>query len=119
MRSETRRKLDRLVWQRRLRVGLAIASGLGLFGALSLCANWPDPVVETRIVSGVVTDWTKSLSEHRNLDAIVIMVSLDDGRKIIIKQRPPDVLFRGPAEIEEQRHESGRISFRWVKPKLD
>ena len=58
MRSDIRRRLDSIVWKQRARIALGIALGLVALGALFTYGYWPDPVVETRIVSGVVTDWT-------------------------------------------------------------
>lgn len=117
MKSDVRRGLDWLVWKQRARVALAITSGLVVLGALYTYAYWPDPVVETRIVSGVVTDWSKRKTKYREADVIVIWVSLDDGRNVVITQPMPSVLSGGPAEIVERRHRSRRISFLWLKPK--
>jgi hypothetical protein len=114
MRPEARRRLDALVWLGRARIALAIVLGLAVLGALYAYAYWPDPVVETRTVSGVVTGWTRAQTE-KGAGNLVIWVALDDGREITIVQPPDDIPRRGPAQIEEHRHRSGRISFRWVK----
>jgi hypothetical protein len=115
MRPETTRRLNRLVWKGRARKVLAIALGLALLAALYAYANWPDPVVERRIVSGVVTNWIKDERKLREIRVITIWVSLDDGRKIVFTQWLPDIIVSGPAEIEERHHRSGQLSFRWVK----
>jgi hypothetical protein len=117
MRSETKRRLDQLAWKERVRIASAIALGLVVLAALYAYAYWPDPVVETRIVSGVVTDWLKRKTKYREADVIVIWVLLDDGRNVVIAQPMPRALSGGPAEIVERRHRSGRISFLWLKPK--
>jgi hypothetical protein len=119
MRSDTRRRLDSLVWKRRALVSLGIALGLVALGALFTYGYWPDPVVETRIVSGVVTDWTRKQTKYREKDAIAVSVSLDNGRNIIITQWAPDVLVGGSADIEERQHNSGRKSYLWLRSKSD
>jgi hypothetical protein len=118
MRSETARRLDWLVWKGRASIALAIALGLVVFGARYAYVNWPDPVVETRIVSGTVTNWMREQTDQ-GAGALVVWVSLDDGRDVMTRQLPVDGPQRGPAVIEERRHRSGQISFRWVKSKLD
>jgi hypothetical protein len=118
MRPETRRRLNWLVWKSRARVAVASALGLALLAALYAYANWPDPIVETRIVSGVVTNWAKAERKLRQISVITIWASLDDGREIIFTQWLPDVIVSGPAEIEERHHQSGELSFRWVKSTL-
>jgi hypothetical protein len=117
LRLEARRRLDRLIWKRRALVASATALGVAVVGAVYFYVYWPDPVVETRIVSGMVTDWTNAQTKYRETNSIVISVLLDDGRKIIITQRTPDVLLHGPAEIEERGHKSGRKSYLWLRPK--
>jgi hypothetical protein len=118
MRLETRRALDWLVWRQRVRLGL-IALGVAAVAVAYGYAYWPDPVVETRIVSGVVTGTAGATPKSKDHRTMMISVSLDDGRDIVIVQPPPPVLLHGPAEIEERRHRSGRVSFLWVKPRLD
>ena len=114
MRSETRARLDRLVWQRRARIGLAIVCGAILLGAVCLYRYWPDPVVETRIVSGTVTNWMREQTDF-GAGALGVWVTLDDGRAVMIRQEPVGVPRRGAAKIEERRHESGRTSYRWLR----
>jgi hypothetical protein len=120
MRPETRRVLDWLLWRRRLL--LAVVAGLVAVGgavAAVVFAHvyWPDPVVEARIVSGVVTGSVRQEGRFTETWVILISVTLDDGRKIVIAQPPPPVLLHGPAEIEERYHRSGRVSFRWMRSK--
>src|SRR5262245_45703014 len=58
MRPETRRRLDRHIWKRRAGIAFVIIV------CVVLAVQWlaylyePDPVVETRTVSGVVINWT-------------------------------------------------------------
>lgn len=118
MRLEARRRLDRLLWQRRIRSGLVLTLGVMLFGALYLHVNRPDPVVETRIVSGTVTNWMREQTDF-GAGALGVWVTFDDGRDIMIRQEPLGVPQRGPAEIEERSHESGRKSYRWVRSRSD
>jgi hypothetical protein len=119
MRSDIKRRLDSIVWKQRARIALGIALGLVALGVLFTYGYWPDPVFETRIVSGAVTDWTRSRTKFRERDAIAISVSLDDGRNIFITQWAPDILVGGPAEIEERHHKSGRKSYLWLRSKSD
>jgi hypothetical protein len=117
MRPDARRRLDRLVWLERARIASAVAPGLAalaMLGALCAYAFWPDPVIETRTASGVVTSWTRAQSS-RGLTDFYIWAALEDGREITIVQAAPDFPRRGPAQIEERRHRSGRVSFRWIK----
>jgi hypothetical protein len=117
MRPETRKRVNRLVWKGRLRIGSAITLGLAAAGAAFAYFYWPDPVVETRVVRGVVTDGTRWQKEDRA--SYVICATLDDGRRVTIIQPPLGILQHGPAIIEERRHRSGRLSHRWVGPKSD
>jgi len=94
MRPETRNNLDRFVWQGKVCIGLGVA----LFGALYLYVNRPDPVVETRILSGMVTNFTRQQTEF-GAGAFALWVSLDGGGNIMITQRLPSVPRLGPAEI--------------------
>jgi hypothetical protein len=112
MRPETRRRFDRLVWKGRLGIGAAIILGLAVVGTGYAYVYWPDPVVGTRAVSGVVTDGTRRQGEDRA--SYVIWATLDDGRRVTIVQPPLAVLQHGHAIIEERRHRSGRLSYRWV-----
>jgi hypothetical protein len=118
MKSETRRKLDWLTWKERSRIAFVIALGLATLGSLYACAYWPDPIVETRIVAGVLTDMWRPDSKWA-AGAIVFRISLDDGRVVTIQGRLPHIPLLGPAEIEEQRHQSGRLTFRWIRSKPD
>jgi hypothetical protein len=122
MRPQTRGALDRLLWRQRLLVAVIVAL-VALGGAVAAVVYAyvyrPDPVVEARIVSGVVTGSVRQEGRFTETWVVLISVTLDDGRKIAITQPPPPVLLYGPAEIEERRHRSGRVSFRWLKPKLD
>jgi hypothetical protein len=118
MRSETRRRLDRLVWQRRVSIGSVIALSTVLFGALYLYINWTDPVLERRIISGTVTNWMREQTDL-GAGALGVWVTLNDGRDVMIRQAPPGIPRHGPAEIEERHHKSGRKSYLWLKSKSD
>jgi hypothetical protein len=118
MRSETGSRLDRLVWHRRARISFAIVISVALFGALYLYVNWPDPVVETRIVSGTVMKWMREQTDF-GAGALGVWVSLDDGRNVMTRQPPLGVPRQGPAEIEERHHKSGRKSYVWLRSKSD
>jgi len=114
MRPETRRRLDQHIWKRR--AGIAFATTVCVVVAVQWLAYLyePDPVVETRMVSGVVTNWTVRQTMGRG--ALVIWVSLDNGRTVTIEQLPHGLGLRyGPTTVEEQRHESGRMSYRWTE----
>jgi hypothetical protein len=114
MRPEAKRRLDRLVWKGRVRIALAIVLGLAMLGAGYAYVYWPDPVVETRIVSGAVTDLGRAESKWE-AGTLVIQILLDDGRLVVTKQPPLEIPRLGPAKIEERRHRSGRLSYWWVK----
>jgi hypothetical protein len=64
---------------------------------LYVYAQWADPVMEKRVVSGLVTDWMRGQRKLRDPDHVAISVLLDDGRRIVILQRTPDILVGGPA----------------------
>jgi hypothetical protein len=117
MRSDTERKLNRLAWEERAPLALVVAIVLASAGAFYATIYWPDPVVETRIVSGEVKGGTRGpRGEARPL---VIYVALADGREFTIVQPPLDIPRYGPAAFEERRHKSGRISYLWLKSKSD
>jgi hypothetical protein len=106
-----------MVWRGGLRSGAILMLCTGLLGALYLYIKWPDPVVETRVVSGHVTGGSRLQDEGHA--SYVISARLDDGRRIMIVQEPLGVLPHGPAVIEERRHRTGRISYRWTGSKSD
>jgi hypothetical protein len=118
MKSSMRKRLDRQIWQERARVALPFALLLvaltALFSGLYAFIYAPDPVVESRKLRGAVTYWTRQQTDL-GAGALIMRLSLDDGRDITLRRPPVDFPRYDRAEVEEQRHKSGRISFRWVR----
>ena len=119
MRPETKLRLDALVWKQRARLALLAILVVGALAGLFVyyATSSPDAVIETRTVPGVVTYWTRT--QEYGIGRLVIRVKLDDGREIAVTDPSDDAPRRGRAEIEERRHESGRISYVWLRSKPD
>lgn len=115
MREETRKKLERALWMRRLRW---IGAGLCVVLALSALFLFEsiDASVENRSVHGVVArvgplnaTTAKAIAQGLSVD-----VRLDDGRLVNVMA----LKATGPKEgqdvqIAEHRHGTGRVTYSW------
>lgn len=112
MRDETRRKLDQLLFRRRLKIAglvfavlLTAAAGLRLTG---LDATTEDHRLAGR-VEHVAVPATKGASQ-----ALTVDVALDDGRHVqvlALKAHEPHVGDR--VTVTEHVHGTGRVTFSW------
>ncbi len=115
MREDTRRRLERALWQQRLKwVGAGLA-GIAAVAA-GLYFTGLDASVETQHVAGSVTavgplNGTSTMAVEEGLS---VDVKLDDGRLVhvmVLKAHAPNI--GDHIEIAEHKHGSGRITFTW------
>jgi hypothetical protein len=115
MRTETRQKLDRMLFMRKVKWGAAGAAVLA-FLAGGLYLSGLDAAVENRKVPGVVEkvgpyNGTNTLG---TMDGLAADVKLDDGRMVhvlVLKTTHPQVGQR--VEVTEHHHGTGRNTFSW------
>jgi hypothetical protein len=115
MRSETRSKLDRLLFMRKVKWTLA-GIGLAILLAGGLYVAGLDATVEDRRIAGVIEkigtyNGTNSQGVQNGL---AVDVKLDDGRAahvLVLRTNAPKVGER--VEVTEHHHGSGRTSFSW------
>lgn len=113
MREETRQKLDRQIWLRRLRwvgIGVAIASvaaALAVFTGL-------DAEVKNKRLPGIVTA-IGPIAGKETSRGYTVDVELEDSHRtvqvLVLKTRNPYVGEH--VEITEHDHGSGRVTFSW------
>jgi len=115
MRAETKSKLDRVLFLRKVKwtlagLGLAVLMGAGLY------LSGLDASVEDRRVAGVV-EKVGSYNGTNNQgvqNGMAVDVKLDDGREahvLVLKTTAPHVGDR--VEVTEHHHGSGRTTFSW------
>lgn len=115
MRTETKSKLDRLLFMRKVKwasagLGVAIMLGAGLY------LSGLDATVEDRRVSGTIEkigsyNGTNSQGVQNGL---AVDVRLDDGREahvLVLKQTSPAIGQH--VEVTEHHHGSGRTTYTW------
>jgi hypothetical protein len=115
MRTETKSKLDRLLFLRKVKWTLA-GIGLACLLAVGLYVSGLDATVENHRVSGVIQkigtyNGTNSSGVQNGL---AVDVKLDDGRDahvLVLKTSTPKVGER--VEVMEHHHGSGRTTFSW------
>lgn len=115
MRSETKQKLDRVLFMRKLKwgaagLGLAILLGTGLY------LSGLDATVETHRVSGVIerVGSYNGTNTQGVQNGLAVDVKLDDGREahvLVLKTTTPTIGER--VEVTEHHHGSGRTTFSW------
>lgn len=115
MRTETKSKLDRLLFIRKVKwtlagVGLAALMGAGLY------LSGLDATVDDRRVTGVVEKigGYNGTNTQGVQNGLAVDVKLDDGRHahvLVLKQTAPTVGDR--VEVTEHHHGSGRTTFSW------
>ncbi len=115
MRVETRSKLDRVLFMRKVKwtlagVGVALLLGAGLY------LSGLDASVEDRRLAGVV-EKVGAYNGSNNMgvqNGLAVDVKLDDGRAahvLVLKTTAPQVGER--VEVTEHHHGSGRTTFSW------
>jgi hypothetical protein len=115
MRSETKSKLDRMLFMRRLQWGAAGVAVLAAVGAVLYVSGLDATVVDKR-VAGVV----ENVGAYNGTNSMGIMngqavdVRLDDGRQVhvlVLKTSHPTVGER--VEVTEHHHGTGRTTYSW------
>lgn len=115
MRTETKSKLDRLLFMRKVKwasagLGVAIMLGTGLY------LSGLDATVENRRVSGTV----EKIGSYNGTNTqgvqngLAVDVRLDDGREahvLVLKQTSPEIGQH--VEVTEHHHGSGRTTYSW------
>lgn len=115
MRYETKQKLDRLLWRRRLLVVGAVVACLAL-AAGGFWLEGVDATVVKRLVPGVVEKvgpyqgpGMKAAQEGLSVD-----VKLDDGRVAhVLAKKSSEPHVGDHVEIAEHVHGTGRSTFSW------
>lgn len=115
MRTETKSKLDRLLFIRKVKwasagLGLAILIGAGLY------LSGLDATVDERRVAGIIEKigGYNGTNTQGVQNGLAVDVKLDDGRHahvLVLKQSAPNVGER--VEVTEHHHGSGRTTFSW------
>lgn len=115
MREETRKKLERTLWMRRVRwtgAGLCAVLALGsLFVFESLDAS-----VENRSVHGVVARVAplNGMTAKAIAQGLSVDVKLDDGRLVNVMALKTSRPAEGQdIQIAEHRHGTGGVSYSW------
>lgn len=113
MREETRQKLERQIWMRRLRwvgIGAAIAAAVAL---LAIFTNMDAKVSDKRL-PGVITA-VGPIAGKEASRGFTVDVKLDgSGRTVqvlVLKTTDPHV--GEPVEITEHTHATGRVNYTW------
>lgn len=115
MREETRRRLERQLWWRRMKW---VAAGVGTlaFVAGGLWVTGLDATVETHRVAGVVEavgplvgGTTRAIE-----DGLAVDVKLDDGRRVhVMTLKRTDPHVGDHVEVAEHVHGTGRVTYSW------
>ena len=115
MREDTRRRLERAIWMRRLKIASGVL-GLLAFMGLGFWYTGLDASQTTRKVPGVVTavgpfNGTSSIMVEQGL---AVDVKLDDGRSAhVLALKTTDPKVGDHVEIAEHTHGTGRVTFTW------
>lgn len=115
MREDTRKRLERVIRMRRLKIAGAGLAGAALMG-LGFWLTGLEASVETRHLPGVVTaigpyHGNSSLAIEQGLS---VDVKLDDGRTaqvLALKSTNPHV--GDHVEVAEHKHGTGRVTYTW------
>jgi hypothetical protein len=115
MRTETKSKLDRLLFMRKLK-WTAAGIGLAILMAGGLYLSGLDATVEDRRIAGVIEGVGSYNGSNTQgvQNGLAVDVKLDDGRHVhvlVLKQTAPTVGSR--VEVTEHHHGSGRTTFSW------
>lgn len=115
MRTETKSKLDRLLFMRKVKwtaagVGLAILIGGGLY------LSGLDATVQERRLTGVIQKIGpyNGTNTQGVQNGLAVDVKLDDGRDahvLVLKQTAPEIGQH--VEVTEHHHGSGRNTYSW------
>lgn len=112
MREDTKRRLDRAIWQTRMR-----AVGLGAAALLVMVAVFwwidADATDEKVRVGGTIS--SVGLSASKNVQGgLLVGVTLDDGKQVnVLVNQITDPKVGQKVEITEHRHASGRKNYSW------
>ncbi len=112
MRDETRRKLDQILFRRRLKIAGAVAAAV-LVAAAGLVLTGIDATTEDHRLSGrvehVAVPATKGASQ-----ALAVDVALDDGRHVqVLALKANDPHVGDHVTVTEHVHGTGRVTFSW------
>jgi len=115
MRNETKSKLDRLLFMRKVK-WTAAGIGLATLMAVGLYLSGLDATVEEKRVAGVIEQvgGYNGTNTQGVQNGLAVDVKLDDGRYahvLVLKQTAPAVGQR--VEVTEHHHGSGRTTFSW------
>jgi hypothetical protein len=115
MRTETKSKLDRLLFMRKVKwaaagFGLAVLMGTGLY------LSGLDATVDDRRIAGVIEKVGpyNGTNNQGVQNGLAVDVRLDDGREahvLVLKSSAPAVGER--VEVTEHHHGSGRTTYSW------
>jgi hypothetical protein len=115
MRDETRQKLDRILFQQKLkRIALGLA-GFAAFGT-ALWFKGLDATVENVRVTGVVEkiEPLRSGTASDLAKGLDVDVRLDDGRKVhVMALKTTDPHVGEHVLVTEHRHGTGRLTYTW------
>lgn len=115
MRTETKSKLDRMLFMRKVKFG-AIGLGLAILIGVGLYLSGLDATVEDRRVAGVIekVGAYNGTNNQGVQNGLAVDVRLDDGREahvLVLKSTAPTVGER--VEVTEHHHGSGRTTWSW------
>ena len=115
MREETRRRLERMLWLRRLKWAAAGTVGLTVLALFFLLPDL-DTHVQNRRIPGVISNVgpLNGTSTKATAEGLAVDIKLDDGRMahvMTLKTTEPHV--GDHVEITEHRHGTGRVTFTW------
>lgn len=115
MREETRKKLERALWMRRLKwLGAGLAAAVAMAGVFMLESL--DMTVENRPVHGVVERVGPLLGVgfKAATQGLSVDVKLDDGRRVNVMALKTTNPHAGDnVQIAEHVHGTGRVTYSW------
>lgn len=110
MRDETRKRLERAIWQERAKkIGLGLL-GVAAVGAVIAYQNLDLEVINTQ-VDGTVETVDPLVSKTNSADGLYVGVKLEDGRHvkvITLKSREPHI--GDNISVVEHHHGTGRVT---------
>jgi len=111
MREETRIKLEREFWRRRLMWGLLGLAGAVLFGGVFYLTNL-DATVDEKELSGTVDEVERFVPSKGGPEGWRVGVKLSDGRRVNILAGKDNEKHAGePIQVTEHHHHTGRSTF--------